>query len=80
MELNAASNEMVEETKQVYSSLLQKSLQERQLLRPSFKFILDLVLSVSSWAPAEAFIALVYTFRPLKTRPPMPPLDGKQIR
>lgn len=42
-----ASKKIIEETKRLYGQILAKPLDEKQLSRPSFKFIQDLVKSVS---------------------------------
>lgn len=41
-----APRRVVEETKRIYAELLNKSLDERQLARPSFKFVQEIVKSV----------------------------------
>lgn len=42
-----ASKRLVEETKRLYANLLARELSEKQLARPTFKFIQEIVKSVS---------------------------------
>lgn len=43
----SASKRVIEETRKLYSNLVLKPIDEKQLVRPSFKFIQDLIKSVS---------------------------------
>lgn len=43
----SASRRVIDETRKLYSNLILKPIDEKQLVRPTFKFIQDLVKSVS---------------------------------
>lgn len=47
VKMDIASERIVDETRRLYLGLIEKPLDSRQLAKPQFKFILDLVLSVS---------------------------------
>lgn len=48
-----ASKRVVEETRRLYAGLLSKPLDEKQLARPTFKFIQEIAKSVSAFSPVH---------------------------